>query len=58
MKISTKEMYHRMIRDNKNKHLDSMACGAKKPDDKARERFRRPAYSGLFSSSKSSGGEE
>ena len=54
----TTEEYHRFRGQQKQKSFDSMAYeGRKKPNDKARERFRRPAYGGLYSS-KGSGGDE
>ena len=52
----TTEEYHRFRGLQKQKHLDSMTYGTKNSNEKAKERFRRPPYAGLFSSS-SSGGE-
>lgn len=48
-KLTTEE-YHRMRGAQKQKHLDRMANGQKKPSRKAREWFRRPAYSVGFAS--------
>lgn len=43
-KLNTEE-YHRLRGHVKQQHLDSMSCGRKRPSEKAREWFRRPAYS-------------
>lgn len=49
----TTEEYHRFRGMQKQKHLDSMEHGGKKPNARAREVFRRPPYAGLFSSGNS-----
>lgn len=48
-KLTTEE-YHRLRGAERQKHLDSMSRGLKKPSEKAREIFRTPPYAGLYSS--------